>query len=141
MAKSFLREAEGYARQKREIQGQREKLKIEVNFQERVVTDKQVIADALLRFEEVFEALPTDKKMELLNLVIRRISVRRVEPKMRQDERVFGAYAMQLRTSEFQIKIQFYAEDLFSGTYKSGQKSSHLLQSGDPYGTRTRRSR
>lgn len=84
LSREFLREAEDHAREKHEIEAEREKLKVEMNFQDGVVTDKQVIADAMLRFEEAFDVLPQHQKMELLNLVITRISVLRIDPKKRK---------------------------------------------------------
>jgi len=132
LSKEFLREAELLAADKHEAEASREKVKAEIRFQEHVITDEKVIAEALLRFEEVFATLSFEDKIELLGLLIRRIEVTRYDPEKGISDTKNWAYTMRLRTSWYLVKIQFFAEGLFSGSYANSNKSSKLNINGDP---------
>ncbi len=137
LSDEFLAEAEELAKTKHELETEREKLKLEIGFQERVVTDETLIAEALQRFREVFDTLTFDDQKELLELVIRSISVRRFDPEKEKMPDPKEAFVTKMRTSWYLVTIQFYASDLVSGVYKNGSKSSQLGQDGGQGGIRT----
>ncbi len=133
----FLAEAEDLAKTKHAIEAQREKVKMDINFQERVVTDEKLIAGALQRFADVYDTLPFEEQQELLELVVKSISVRRFDPDKEKEPDEKGAFVTKMRTSWYLLKIRFYASDWISGTYGSGSSSSHLGQDGGGGGIRT----
>ena len=137
LTSEFIAEAEELAKTKHEVEAEREKLKMEIGFHERVVTDENLIAGALLQFEELFDTLEFADQKELLELVVRSISVRRHDPKKDELPKGAEAFATKIRTSWYLVTIQFYANDLITGTYGNGAKSSHLDQDGGGGGIRT----
>jgi site-specific DNA recombinase len=134
----LLNEADEAAKQKQALEAEIEKTRDELQFRERESADASVIAEALISFKKVFATLPQEKKEEFLRLILRRVSIRRLAgdeaiPRESQCSRI-----LQMRTFRFQVKIQLFTEDLLSTGCEPGSKSSHLAQSGDPYGIRTR---
>lgn len=133
----FMAEAERLSAEKRDVELERTKLNIEVNYRERVVADKQVIADALLRFEKVMQSLPADDQKELIHLVVREISVKHFDPEMDQAPREEGMFSTQIRTKWYLVNISFFASDLIPECYKNGEISSDLKRIGSRGRTRT----
>ena len=53
---------------------------MDINHRENVVADKQLIADALLKFDRVLKKLPDDEQKELVHLIVREITVKQYDP-------------------------------------------------------------
>ena len=112
-------------------------LKVEMNYLESVVADKQVIADALLRFEDVVKSLPAGDQKELVNLLVREISVKHFDPTMNQAPGEKGTFTTQIRTKWYLVNISLFASDLIPEGYKIGEISSDLKRIGSRGRTRT----
>jgi hypothetical protein len=76
----MLAATENLAKQKQELEQEIEKVKIDIAYRERVVTDEKVIANALLTFEQTVKVLPFDDQGELLHLLLRQIRVNCLDP-------------------------------------------------------------
>ena len=102
-----------------------------------VVTDKQVIADALLRFENVMKNLPPDDQKELIQLMVREISVKHFDPEKDAAPREKGAFNAKIRTKWYSVNISLYANDLIPDGCKIGAISSDLKRIGSRERART----
>lgn len=79
-SENIVHEAEKVAEEKRHIELERDKVKIDIEYQEKVVTDAKIIADSLLKFEKVFKALPPADQKEVIKLLIKEIRVFEFDP-------------------------------------------------------------
>jgi hypothetical protein len=71
----FMAEADKLAQEKREVEMEVEKLRIDIGHRERVVADEGIIADALVRFGEVMKNLPPDDQKDMVHLIVKDIKV------------------------------------------------------------------
>jgi DNA invertase Pin-like site-specific DNA recombinase len=133
----FMVEAERLAAEKRHIELEKEKLKIDIDYQERTVADEQVIADALLRFEQVIKNLPPVDQKELIRLIVREISVKHFDPDRNEMPRGQGVFSTKIRTKWYLVNISLFASDLLAGVSPDGKISSDFGGIGSPGRTRT----
>ena len=125
---SFMAEAERLSSEQREIELEKTKLNIEINYRESVVADKQVIADALLRFEAVMKNLPGEDQKELVRLVVREISVKHVEPGADQAHQENGVFKTKIRTKWYLVNMSLYASGLFARVSQEGKQVRILTE-------------
>ncbi|SHL17851.1 hypothetical protein SAMN05216428_101353 [Nitrosospira sp. Nsp11] len=76
----MLAAAENLAKQKNELEQEIERVKIDIAYRERVVTNEKVIANALLTFEQAVKVLPFDDQRKLLHLLLQQIRANRLNP-------------------------------------------------------------
>ncbi len=133
----FMAEAERLSAEKRRVELEREKLQIDVNYRENVVADKQVIADSLLRFESVVKSLPPDEQKELVQMMVREISVKHFDPNVDQEPDESGAFSTKIRTKWILVNVSLFASDLLPKGWKSGEISSDLKKIGSRDRART----
>ena len=128
---------EDLAKQKHEMEREIEKVKIDVGYRERVVTNEKVIAEALLHFEKTVKALPIDEQCELLRLILRQIRINRIDPKKDPISSNPHTWSTQIRTQWYAVNLSLYANDLISGRCETAIGGSHSKQSGGEGGIRT----
>lgn len=138
ISRELLTEADESAAEMHLLETQIEKARTELQFLGRNAADERVIAEALTSFKKVFDTLSDDKKAEFLGLILRRVSIRRLAENAPIPKENQCSLILQMRTFRFQVKIQLFTEGLLSTGCETGDKSSYLNQSGDPYGIRTR---
>lgn len=80
ISEAFIAEADALAARKHELDIERQKLRIDLQYREQVVTDEKVIADSLLRFETVMKAMSSDEQKELVQLIVKQITVNHFDP-------------------------------------------------------------
>ncbi len=119
----MIREAEQLAEAKRQVELEREKVKIDIQYREKVVTDARVIADSLLQFGKVFRALPPEDQKELIRLLVKEVTVNHFDPEKDQMSAEPGVFKARIRTKWYLVNIMLYATDLFTGVpLKEGDK-------------------
>jgi site-specific DNA recombinase len=133
----FMAEAERLAEEKHTVELEREKLRIEIDYREKVVADERAIADALLRFEKVVDNLPPEEQKELLRLIIREIAVKHFDPEKDKAPVHEGVFRTKIRTKWYLVNMSLYASDLFARVSQEGKISSYFDRIGSPGRTRT----
>lgn len=133
----FMAEADRLSVEKRSIELEKGKVQIEINYRENVVADKQRIADALLRFETVVKNLPADDQKDLVQLIVREISVKHFDPSTDAAPKQPGVFKTPIRTKWFLVNMSLFASDLIPDGYGSGEISSDLKRIGSRGRTRT----
>jgi hypothetical protein len=118
------------AAEKRDIELQKTKVNIDINYRESVVADKQVIADGLLRFETVMKGLPAEDQKELVRLLVREISIKHFDPEKDQEPKEKGVFNTKIRTKWYLVNISLFASVLIQDGYKIGEISSDLNRIG-----------
>jgi hypothetical protein len=111
-----MAEAERLSVEKWAVELDKDKVRIDINYRENVVADKQVIAEALLRFEEVVKNLPPDEQKELVKVIIREISVKHFDPSVDQVPQEAGCFSTKIRTKWILVNISLFASGLFPET-------------------------
>lgn len=129
--------AEDLAKQKHGLEREMEKVKIDIGYRERAVTNEKVIAEALLHFEKTVKALPFDEQCELLRLILRQIQINRIDPKKDPIPSNPHTWSTQIRTQWYAVNLSHYANDLISGKSGTNTGGSHSAQSGGEGGIRT----
>lgn len=102
-----------------ELEREQEKVKIDIAYRERVVTDEKLIADALLAFEGTVSALLFEDQRDLLHLLARQVRVNRLDPENAPIPAGPHAWNTQIRTQWYSVNLDFYATDLISKACKS----------------------
>lgn len=133
----FIQEAEKLAREKREVELEREKLKIDIQYKEKVVTDAQIIADSMKQFEKAIRKLSFDEQKELIRLVVKEITVNHFDPEKDKSPSGVGILKAKIRTKWYLVNITLYANDLFTGVSGEGVKSSYFSAVGSASRART----
>tara|TARA_R100000027_G_scaffold9275_4_gene6697 strand:- start:31966 stop:33822 length:1857 start_codon:yes stop_codon:yes gene_type:complete len=123
-------EAEKLAADKHAVEIERDKVRIEIDYKERVVTDHQVIAERLRHFKDTFDALPYEDQKEALRLILKSICIKKFDPENDRLPSGKPFTTLQIRTSLYLVQLEFIANDLIPTTYKGGGESSTFV----PYG-------
>lgn len=137
LSDEFLAEADKLSEQKRNLELDRERLKVDINYRESVVADEKVIAEALLRFEEVVQKLNPEEQKELVRLLIQEIRVKQFDPEKESAPSGKGIFTTQIRTKWYLVNISLFASGLFPDTWECGKISSDLKQIGSRGRART----
>lgn len=132
-----LAAAEELAEQKNEVEREMEKVKIDIAYREKMVTDEQLIAKALLAFEKNSNGIPFEEQRDLLRLLVRRIRVGRLDPK--KDELPAGpnTWKAQIRTHWYAVNLKLFTTDLIPTNYKNVDLGSQTGEDGARYRVRT----
>jgi site-specific DNA recombinase len=113
IADDFMAEAERLSAEKRGVELEKTKVQMDINYREKVVANKHVIADVLLRFESVVKSLPPKDQKDLVHLIIREISVKHFDPSTDPAPRETGMFSTRIRTKWYLVNISLFVSDLF----------------------------
>ncbi len=114
IADEMVQEAEQLAEEKRQVGLDREKLKIDIQYKEKVVTDAKIIADSLIQFEKGFKFLPPADQKEVIRLLVKEITVNHFDPKKDRLPAEPGVFKAEIRTKWYAVNMTLYASDLFA---------------------------
>ena len=115
IADEMVQEAERLAVEKRQVELEREKLKIDIQYKEKLVTDAKIIADSLIQFEKAFKYLPATEQKEVIRLLVKEITVNHFDPDKDQIPSEAGVFKAKIRTKWYRVNMTLYASDLFAG--------------------------
>lgn len=130
ISQAFIAEADALAARKRDLDIERERLRIDVEYRERVVADEKFIADSLLQFESIMEAVPPEEQKELVQTLVKQITVNHLDPKRDEVPAKEGVFKTKIRTSWYVVNVELFATDLLAKVWKKGQVSSDFSQIG-----------
>ncbi len=119
----LLKEADELSQDRQQAEVSVEKLKSEIELRERATTDETLIAEALCNFEELFQVLPFEERIELMGKLIRKITIRRIVPEKDELPKDHDAFETQIRTDWYRIEFDFFITSLFRSSSKFVEKS------------------
>lgn len=125
-----LAAAEDLAKQKHELEREIEKVKIDIAYRERAVTDEHLVAKNLLDFEKTITGVSFDEQCDLLRLLLRQVRVNRLDPKKEPIPGNPHTWSTQIRTQWFAVNLDLYASDLISRSCANPAASSHSDHDG-----------
>ena len=117
-------------KQRHEREREPEKVQIDIDYRQRVVTDGNAIASVLKSFEKAITVIPFEDRRELVQLLVRAVRINRLAP---QKDPVVGeaqALAPKMRTQWLAVNVDLYAMDSQSTNCENPTLSSYLNQSG-----------
>ena len=76
-----------------------------------MVTDEKLIADSLLRFETVMKAMSSDEQKELVQLIVKQITVNHFDPEKNDVPAKEGVFKTNIRTSWYLVNVDLFATD------------------------------
>ena len=137
----FMEEANSLGKRKSELQVERQKLQMEIDYRRNLVTDEKIICEKLTDFIGLFEELEFEEQSELLGLILKEIEVSRFDPEKDDHPCDKEAFVTQMRTSWYRVDLKLFSNSLsiremlgksrrVSGVRNSGK-------SGGPGGIRT----
>lgn len=135
IGEEFITEAEKLAVEKKEIEHQINRLRVEIDQKERVTADERIVADSLCRFSELRKHMPAEHQKELVRMFIYEIVVNAVEPPetgekgaefVNQSEATSTGEKLRHAIFETKIRTKWYRVNL--GLYGSGLLSSVLTK-------------
>ncbi len=132
-----LAAAEDLAKQKHELEREIEKVKIDIAYRERAVTDEHLVAKNLLDFEKTIGGIPFEEQCDLLKLLLRQVRVNRIDPEKEPIPGNPHTWSTKIRTQWFAVNLDLYASDLVSRSCETPTGSSHLALNGGEGGIRT----
>jgi hypothetical protein len=118
------------AKQKHELEREIEKVKIDIAYRERAVTDEHLVAKNLLDFEKTITGVSFDEQCDLLRLLLRQVRVNRLDPKKEPIPGNPHTWSTQIRTQWFAVNLDLYASDLISRSCANPAASSHSDHDG-----------
>lgn len=146
IGEEFIAEAEKLAAEKGEIEHQINRLKAEIEQKERGVASEQIVADSLLRFNELRKHMPPEDQKELVRMFIHEIVVNAVDQAEKEEkpsksvnqleaawtgEKLKRAiFETKIRTKWYQVNLGLYGSALFSGVLNKAMRSSDFSQIG-----------
>ncbi len=130
-------EAEKLAADKHAVEIERDKVRIDIDYKERVVTDHEVIAARLSHFKDTFDALPYEDQKEALRLILKGICIKKFDPENDRLPSGKPCTTLKIRTSLYLVQLEFIASDLMPTFSRSGSESSSFSPSGGEGGIRT----
>jgi hypothetical protein len=102
-----------------------------------ISTPAHFIADALKQFGTVVKSLPEADQKELVQLIIKEVSVKHFDPETDPTPKENGVFKTKIRTKWYLVNISLFASDLFKAGLKTGEISSDLKPIGSRGRTRT----
>ena len=133
----FIAEANRLSEEKLAVELEKTKIQMDINYREGVVADKQIIADALKQFGSVVKSLPEADQKELVQLIIREVSVKHFDPETDPTPKENGVFKTKIRTKWYLVNISLFASDLFPAGFQTGEISSDLKRIGSRGRART----
>ncbi len=130
-------EAEKLAADKHSIEIERDKVRIDIDYKERVVTDHEIIASRLSHFKDTFDALPYEDQKEALRLILKGICIKKFDPENDRLPSGKPCTTLKIRTSLYLVQLEFIASDLMPTLSRIGGESSSFVPSGGEGGIRT----
>jgi hypothetical protein len=112
-------EVEEFAAAKYAVEIERDNVRIDLDDNERVVTDHQFITERLRRFKDTFDALPYEDQKDALRLILKGIRIKSFDP---QNDRLPSGNpctTLEMRISLYLVPLEPVASDLIPGSYGS----------------------
>ena len=137
MADALMNEAEQLAQAKYDVELEIEKAKVDVGYRQNVVTNEKIIADTLIKFGDVIKSLPMEEQKELIQLIVREITVNQFDPKKKKTPLGNGVFKANIRTKWYLVNVSLYENDLISTLSDTSEISSDFPQAGSSGRART----
>ncbi len=112
LSNEFIEEANAAGKRKAELQDEREKLKMEIDYRRNLVTDEEIICGKLLEFTSLFEELTFEEQAELIGLLFKDIRVTRFDPEKDELPCEKEAFVTQMRTSWYRVDLRMFSNRL-----------------------------
>lgn len=112
LSSDFIEEANAAGKRKTELQDERQKLQMEIDYRRNLVTDEEIICQKLTDFAGLFEELTFEEQAELIGLLVKEIRVSRFDPEKDELPCDREAFVTQMRTAWYRVDLRMFSSKL-----------------------------
>lgn len=112
LSSDFIEEANAAGRRKAELQDERQKIKMEIDYRRNLVTDEEIICQKLTDFAGLFDELTFEEQAELIGLLVKEIRVSRFDPEKDELPCDREAFVTQMRTAWYRVDLRMFSSKL-----------------------------
>ena len=137
----FMAEADSLGKRKSELQVERQKLQMEIDYRRALVVDENLICKNLTEFTSLFDQLTFEERSELMNLLFREIRVSRFDPEKDAQPCDPEVFVTKMRTAWYKVDFRMFSKSFnmkdLMGNGKSEPEVRNKSKSGGDDGIRT----
>lgn len=112
LASDFMEEADKLGARKSDLQMERQKLQMEIDYRRNLVTDEKIICEKLNDFTALFGEMTFEERAELMSLILKEIRVSRFDPDKDPHPCNSDAFVTKMRTSWFRVDLRLFSNTL-----------------------------
>lgn len=112
LSSDFMEEANALGKRKSDLQVERQKLQMEIDYRRNLVTDEAIICEKLADFTSLFGELTFEEQSELISLILKEIRVSRFDPKKDKHPCNDEVFVTQMRTSWYRVDLRLFSNSL-----------------------------
>jgi len=124
LAGDFMEEADKLGARKSDLQMERQKLQMEIDYRRNLVTDEKIICEKLNDFTALFDEMTFEERAELMSLILKEIRVSRFDPDNDPHPCDSDAFVTKMRTSWFRVDLRLFSNSLNINEMPQKQKTA-----------------
>lgn len=106
----FMAEADALGKRKSDLQVERQKLQMEIDYRSSLVVDETILCKNLTDFAALFEKLTFEERAELVSLLFKEIRVSRFDPEKDEHSCDPDVFVTQMRTSWYRVDLRMFSK-------------------------------
>lgn len=106
----FMAEADALGKRKSDLQVERQKLQMEIDYRRSLVVDETILCKNLTEFAALFEKLTFEERAELVSLLFKEIRVSRFDPEKDEHSCDPDVFVTKMRTSWYRVDLRMFSK-------------------------------
>ena len=131
--KALMEESEKLAKERDKTLQAHDRLKLEIRARESAVADQQHVAQALGNFSRLYEVMSFEERRELMDLLIKRVSVARFNPERDNFPSDRSVFQNQPSTEWYRLDFDFHIKSMFA----AGNSAASPVKTSGTTGAKT----
>jgi len=104
----FMAEADALGKRKSDLQVERQKLQMEIDYRRSLVVDETILCKNLTEFAALFEKLTFEERAELVSLLFKEIRVSRFDPEKDEHSCDPDVFVTKMRASWYRVDFRMF---------------------------------
>ena len=110
LSSEFMAEADSLGKRKSDLQVERQKLQMEIDYRHSLVVDETLICENLTEFTSLFDKLTFEEQSELMSLLFKEIRVSRFDPEKDKTPCDPEVFVTKMRTSWYRVDLRMFSK-------------------------------
>lgn len=106
----LMAEADSLGKRKSDLQVERQKLQMEIDYRHSLVVDENIICENLTEFTSLFDKLTFEERTELISLLFKEIRVSRFDPEKDELPCDPEAFVTKMRTAWYRVDLRMFSK-------------------------------